>query len=210
MRRGLQYLMPLMLSGLGFVLFTARAADAQVPSDSTLPGANVEVILAIDTSASMRPAIDAAKAAANEFVASMPAGVSIGIETFSDNVTVLTPPTTDRVLLSQLLNGIVAGGNTALYDVVVSAGQQFTPTAENKVLVLVSDGKDDGSTATLEEAVAAVQGEHVEAISLTTKETDIASLQALGTVTPASDASGVSAAFARVASLLATVVAPTT
>src|SRR6185503_14116440 len=129
--------------------------------------------LAIDTSASMRPAIDAAKAAANEFVASMPEGVRIGVETFADDVTVLTPPTTDRVLLSELINSIMTGGDTALYDVVVAASQHFTPTAENKVLVLLSDGKDDGSTATLDEAVAAVQGEHVEAISLTTKATDI-------------------------------------
>src|SRR3954470_18174533 len=119
MRRGLQYLMPLILSGFGFVLFTGGAADAQVPSDRTLPGDNLEVILAIDTSASMRPAIDAAKAAANEFVASMPAGVRIGVETFADDVKVVTPPTTDRVLLSDLINGIAAGGDTALYDVVV-------------------------------------------------------------------------------------------
>ncbi len=51
--------------------------------------------------------------------------------------------------------------------------------------------------ATLDEAIAAVQGEHVEAISLTTPETDLASLLALGTVTSADDAAGVSAAFAR-------------
>ena len=52
------------------------------------------------------------------------------------------------------------------------------------------------------QAIAAVQGEHVEAISLTTPETDLASLQALGTVTSADDPAGVSAAFARVADLL--------
>src|SRR4051794_4833368 len=137
MRRGLQYLMPLMLSGLGFVLFTARAADAQVPSDSTLPGANVEVILAIDSSASMRPAIDAAKAAANEFVASMPAGVRIGVETFADDVTVLTPPTTDRGLLSELIDGIEAGGGNSLFHVAVIATHPLTPPLGKKGLVLL-------------------------------------------------------------------------
>jgi tight adherence protein B len=78
------------------------------------------------------------------------------------------------------------------------------------VLVILSDGKDDGSTAALDEAIAAVQGEHVEAISLTTPETDLASLQALGRVTSADDPAGVSAAFARVADLLTPVVGPTT
>ena len=177
-------------------------AGAQVPAD------DVEVILAIDASGSMLRAIDAAKAAANEFVASMPAEVRIGVETFADIVTVLTPPTTDRVLLAAQIDSIEAGGDTALYDVVVTATRHFTPTAENKVLVLLSDGKDEGSLATLEDAITAVEGVHVEAISLTTAETDLESLTALGTVTSAEDAAGVSAAFARVASLLAEVIEP--
>ena len=201
MKRGLRFLVPLVLCGLTAGLCSARA-DAQVPAD------DLEVILAIDTSGSMRPAIESAKAAANEFVAAMPAGVRIGVETFADDVTLLTSPTTDRAVLSDLINSIETGGDTALYDVVVAASQHFTPTAKTKVLVLLSDGKDDGSTATLDEAVAAVEGEHVEAISLTTATTDISSLEALGTVTSADDAAGVSAAFARVASLLAAVVVP--
>jgi len=157
----------------------------------------------------MRVAIEAAKGAANEFVASMPANVPIGVETFGDTVSVLTPPTLDRDLLVQQINGIAANGNTALYDAVVTASQQFTPGTENRVLVLLSDGKDEGSVATLNDAIAAVQGQHVEAVSLTTAETDINSLSALGTVTSADDAAGMSAAFARVASLLAAVVEPT-
>ena len=122
------------------------------PADAQVPPENVEVMLAVDTSGSMRPAIDAAKAAANEFVASMPADVRIGVETFGDAVTVLTPPTTDRALLIEQINGIVASGNTALYDAVVTASQQFTPGIENRVLVVLSDGKDEGSTATLDDA----------------------------------------------------------
>ena len=201
MKRGLRFAIPLVLSGLGAVLFFAEA-DAQAPADK------LEVILAIDTSGSMRPAIGAAKEAANEFVASMPADVRIGVETFGDVVTVLTPPTTDRALISDQINAIVTGGNTALYDVVVTASQHFTPTVEHKVLVLLSDGKDEGSGATLDDAIAAVQGVHVEAISLTTPQTDITSLSALGSVTSADDAAGMSAAFARVSSLV-TLVAET-
>lgn len=198
MKRGLRFAIPLVLSGLGAVLFFA-GAHAQAPADK------LEVILAIDTSGSMRPAIGAAKEAANEFVASMPADVRIGVETFGDVVTVLTPPTIDRALITDQINAIVTNGNTALYDVVVAASQHFTPTVENKVLVLLSDGKDEGSTATLNDAIAAAHGVHVEAISLTTAQTDINSLSALGPVTSADDAAGVSAAFARVASLVAQV-----
>jgi tight adherence protein B len=198
-----RFLTALLLSGLAGALISGPA-HAQDAAD------DVEVMLAIDASGSMRDAMEAAKAAANEFVVAMPADVHIGLETFSDDVTVLSPPTSDRALLTEQINAIVADGDTALYDAVVTAGEQFTPGAEQKVLVLLSDGRDDGSAATLDEAIAAVQGEHVEAISLTTPETDLAALQALGRVTSADDAAGVSAAFARVADLVTEVVEPTT
>ena len=72
--------------------------------------------------------------------------------------------------------------------------------------MLLSDGKDEGSTATLDEAVAATQGMQVEAISLTGSTTDLESLMALGAVTSADDPAGVSAAFARVAGLIVEVI----
>jgi tight adherence protein B len=203
MKRRLRVLILLALSGLSAVVFSARA-DAQVPAH------DLEVMLAIDSSGSMERVIDVAKSAANEFVASMPLDVRIGVETFGDEVKVLAQPTTDRALLTQLINGIVTDDDTALYDAVVIASWQFTPAAKQRVLVLLSDGKDEGSTATLDEAVAAVHGVQVEAISLSTDLTDINSLSALGTVTSAEDATGVSAAFARVTSLIALVVEPVT
>jgi tight adherence protein B len=200
MRRSRSLLLALAISvGVG-----AAPARAQAPVDE------LEVMLAVDTSGSMWPAIREAKAAANEFIAAMPADVRIGVATFGSDVAVLSGPTTDRALLTEQINGIVPGGNTALYDAVVAASQQFTEDVEHKVLVLLSDGHDDGSVASLDVAVAAVQGEHVEAISLTTPESDPASLAALGTVTPAGDPAGMSAAFGRVADLLITEVVDTT
>ena len=129
MKRGLALLIPLLV-GLAAVPAPTPAAAAPVASE------DLEVILAIDSSGSMRPALDAAKAAANEFVASMPVDVRIGLETFGDTVSVLTAPTTDRAALSLLINSIVAHGDTALYDAVVTASKGFTPTVEHKVLVL--------------------------------------------------------------------------
>jgi tight adherence protein B len=78
---------------------------------------------------------------------------------------------------------------------------------------VLSDGKDTGSANPLPAAVAAVRGKHVETVSLTTSETDLAALQALGPVTAAEDPNALSAAFARVAGMLTEVVAksaPTT
>jgi tight adherence protein B len=216
MMRSLRFAVALVLAAL-MTSSVGTPAQAQEPTDS------LEVILAIDTSGSMRPAIESAKIAASEFVAAMPLDVRIGLETFADDVTVLVSPTTDRALLAAQIETIVVGGDTALYDMVVGAVTHFTPTVENKVLVVLSDGKDEGSSATLTDAIAAAQGISIETISLTTAETDLASLTALGPVTSADDPAAVSSAFARVAGLLvevietvptstapATTVAPTT
>ncbi len=207
MRRRLQAIAAIALSLVGAASIGSTVA-AQDPTDS-VPSDTLEVILAIDASASMRPALDTAKAAAKEFIAAMPPDVRIGVETFADQVTVLAAPTTDRALLAAQIDSIVADGDTALYDVVVGAGARFTPTVENRVLVVLSDGKDEGSSATLDDAIAAAQGISIETISLTTAETDLASLVALGPVTSADDPAAVSGAFARVASLLVEVIEPT-
>jgi tight adherence protein B len=193
------------LAWIGGVL-PGAPANAQGLTDQPVAVSQLEVILAIDTSESMLPAIAAAKAAATEFVASMPADVPIGVETFADSVSVLTPPTTDRELITQQIASIETGGDTALYDVVTGASQHFTPTVEHRVIVLLSDGKDEGSTATLDDAVLASRGVQIESISLTGSQTDLTSLMALGAVTSADDPAGVSAAFARVGGLIVEVI----
>ena len=192
-----------LLALIGGVL--PATANAQGPSEQPVVS-QLEVILAIDTSESMLPAIEVAKAAATEFIASMPADVPIGVETFADSVSVLTAPTTDRELITLQIASISTGGDTALYDVVVGASQHFTPPIEHKVIVLLSDGKDEGSTATLDDAVVASQGVQVESISLTGSETDLTSLMALGAVTSADDPAEVAAAFARVGGLIVEVI----
>jgi Flp pilus assembly protein TadB len=199
MMRPLRFVVAVVLAVL-MTSSVSSSAGAQEPTDS------LEVILAIDTSGSMRPAIEAAKIAASEFVAAMPLDVRIGLETFADEVTVLVSPTTDRALLAAQIDSIVVGGDTALYDLIVGAAGHFTPTVDHKVLVILSDGKDEGSSATLDDAIAAAQGINVETISLTTAETDLASLSALGPVTSADDPAAVSSAFARVAGLIVEVI----
>jgi tight adherence protein B len=195
MKRLLLFLIPLLgvgICGVG----VATTAHAQTAADS-------EVMMLIDTSGSMQPAIESAKTAAHEFLATMPADLRIGVQTFAG---VLAQPTTDRGVLTQQIDGIATGGGTPLYDAVITATQSFTPAGQHKVLVILSDGGDRNSTSTLDQAVQAVAGDHVEAISLTTAESDTAALEALGTVTPADDPAGLSAAFQRVANLLIPVV----
>jgi tight adherence protein B len=195
MKRLLLFVMALFGLGMLGVCAIPTAAQAQTAGDS-------EVMLLIDTSGSMTPVMGTAKAAALEFVARMPANLRIGVQTFAG---VLAQPTTDRGLLTQKIDGITSGGETPLYDNVITATRSFVPGGQH-ILVILSDGGDTVSTATLGQAVQAVQGVHVEAISLHTDESDPAALAALGRVTPANNPAALSVAFQRVAKLLIPVV----
>ena len=193
----------LLLCLITLVGFSVGAVSITGTADAQATAENFEVMLVVDTSGSMRgEAIEQTKAAAVGFINQMPPNVRIGLVSFGGTVSAPTVPTTDRALLSQQISALVADGNTLLYDGVMAAVNAYTPAATNKALVVLSDGKDSGSANTLQAAVAAVQGHHVETISLRTSETDLAALQALGMVTAADDPGALSAAFARVADQL--------
>ena len=182
------------------VVILLQAASAQVTTE------NFEVMLLIDTSGSMRGApIELAKQAATSFVDRLP-DVRIGVESFGTAVNVLTVPTADHETVKADIASLTAGGNTHLHDALITGAQSFTPAGSNKTIVLLSDGGDEGSTASLDDAVAATQGVHIEAISLATSKTDLPALQRLGTVTAADDPSALAGTFNRVADQLTQVV----
>jgi tight adherence protein B len=119
------------------------------------------IVLVIDTSGSMQgAAIEAAKTAAQSFVAQKRAEDFIAIVTFSDEVEVLANFTTSRGTLNQQIAGIEASGETALYDGIIRATELFAGSTDQirKNIVVLSDGADTVSAAALEDVIAAVEG----------------------------------------------------
>ena len=125
------------------------------------------VILAIDVSRSMNATdvqpnrLAAAKVAAEGFLERLPAGFRVGVVTFSSVSAVPIAPTADRAEVQQELaslaiavsNGTVIGdGLSAALDAIeTDRGQdEHRPAA----VVLLSDGRDSGSTIPPDEAAA--------------------------------------------------------
>ena len=207
-----------LLVAAAVAVFASPAAAADAPLATP---ADFEVMLVVDTSGSMAGTpIDVARNAAVSFVTQMPSDVRIGAESFGREIKVWSAPTLDHMVVAQQLGALTTGGDTPLHDAVITAAQSFTPAARYKAIVLLSDGGDKNSFASLDEAVAAVSGIHVEAVSLTTPKTDLGALTRLGTVTPAEDPAALPAVLGRLAALLIpatveaapvpTTVAPTT
>ncbi len=125
--------------------------------------APVTVGLILDSSGSMRPLRDRVIAAATEFVESSNPQDEVFALVFDDDVAPVlhqerftSSPQELRDALSSVFR---PAGRTSLYDAVLD-GLRYADkgTRDRRVLVVLSDGGDNASTATLNEVVKAVQG----------------------------------------------------
>lgn len=167
--------------------FTLLENGKSLPFD-LLPIENAQdlnVVIVFDRSGSMgNDPMQAAKDAALAFSNALPPEVSIGLVSFSTEAIVDVPISQDRIALTSAINRLDSDGRTSLYDGLILASSLFEATAERKVLVVLSDGGDNDSTATLEAAVQAVAGLSVEMIELATPESNRQALDLLAAPLP--------------------------
>lgn len=153
----------------------------------TEPATPVDVVLAIDTSGSMKgESVEAAKRAARAFVEAMQSPNRVAIVAFSTSATVVAPFTDDDGTLYAAIDSLAAGGETAAYDsLIAAAGLAHEPGANVKGVVLLSDGGDTMSRATLDDAVRHTRdaGVPVYAVSLPSYEADPAVLTTIASQT---------------------------
>ncbi|MHB1129990.1 MAG: VWA domain-containing protein [Ilumatobacteraceae bacterium] len=161
------------LANGGSFSITENGKSRSTTATNVVSSNGLDVVLVIDRSGSMAgKAMNATKKAAIGFITSLPPEVSIGLVSFGSNVTLDVGLTGDRDRLSAAISTIKAAGRTALNNAVVFASTLFAPTAKRHVMVLLSDGGDSASSATLDEAVAATSGIRIEIIELITSDTN--------------------------------------
>ena len=184
----------------------ARPATARLVTNESL-----RVVLVVDTSGSMQGAsIAAAKSAARGFLDRLPAGSEVGVVGFGSRPTVLHPLSADRVSAAAALDRLVAAGETALHDAVVVAAQQVPADGRRTEIILLSDGGDTVSAATLDRAIEVLRGSsaRLHSIALDTAESNRAVLESLaasgagGVVAAAHDGAALSSVYDRLAARL--------
>lgn len=162
------------------------AIDVAVERSSATAGVArevLEVVLVMDASGSMQgEPLAAAKQAAVTFLAEMPAGTRAASVIFGDTPALIAPLTDDTEASGAALDPIAATGETALYDALTLALAQFSgDEGTRQALVVLSDGGDTASEATLEDATAAIAaaGAEFAAVELVTPEYDGGALRTL-------------------------------
>lgn len=118
--------------------------------------------IVIDNSGSMREKRNKVNQAALNLVRSSNPKDQVCIVNFNDEYYLDQDFTNDLLRLKEALEKIDASGGTALYEAVVASADHLRRNArlEKKVLFVVTDGEDNASLETLEQAVKQLQGEN--------------------------------------------------
>ena len=117
--------------------------------------------IVIDNSGSMREKRNKVNQAALNLVRSSNPQDEVFIVNFNDEQYLDQDFTHDLLKMKEALEKIDARGGTALYDAVVASSDHLRQNArlEKKVIFLVTDGEDNASSETLEQAVKQLQQE---------------------------------------------------
>jgi Ca-activated chloride channel family protein len=124
-------------------------------------GMPLNLVLAIDTSGSVRKDSEVEQQAAHRFVHDLLRPVDrMALMEFNDNVREVVGFTNSANRIDRALNDMRGGAATALYSSVYLAAQTLTPYSGRKVMVLISDGGNTVKGTTYDMALEeAVRGE---------------------------------------------------
>jgi Ca-activated chloride channel homolog len=116
-------------------------------------------MLVMDVSGSMdkNGKIDGAKAAAKAYVDQMRPEDQAGLMVYNTQVNYLQQLTKDHSVLTQAVDGIKTGGDTAMYDALIAAQAALKDVTGRKAIIVVTDGLDNRSTHKANDVIAGVK-----------------------------------------------------
>jgi VWFA-related protein len=124
----------------------------------------VSIVLALDSSGSMRKSAEALAAAARTFVEALRPEDKLELLFFSDGVLVAHDFTTNRLPTLDAIASYQPSGGTALYDALGGAFVSLKPLEGRRAVVVMTDGRDEnnpgtapGSARTLSDVVELVR-----------------------------------------------------
>ena len=114
----------------------------------------IHAAVTIDISASMEKNLDKARASALQFLqGTIQSKDRAAVVTFNDHPNLTVKFTNDLPALASGLAGLKAERGTALYDSIIFTLYYFTGVKGQRAMLLLTDGKDEGSRFTYEDAL---------------------------------------------------------
>jgi Ca-activated chloride channel family protein len=150
------------VSGLprtGFHVF--EDGKAQAISSFVSENVPLEIVVAVDISGSMANSMPKLKEAVKDFLGAVPQTHQVTLLGFNDSIIPVTRRTTNPAERIKAVDRLAPWGTTALYDVIAQGVEMLGEQTGRKALIVFSDGEDQGSHLTLQEAEAALQASDV-------------------------------------------------
>ena len=119
--------------------------------------APLELVVAMDMSGSMEPAISTMKKAVSGFLGAVPAGDRVTLLGFNSEVFVLTRKSADPAERIKAVEALASWGSTALYESILHGVELLGSQPGRRALILFTDGEDQGSHVTLDEVEQVLQ-----------------------------------------------------
>ncbi len=136
----------------------AEDGAPQVISYFAAEDAPLELVVAMDISASMTHAIDDLRVAVRGFLAQLRPEDQVTLVAFNDEMFVLTQRETDPAVRARALDEMSAWGGTTLYDVIIRSLELLSRRQGRRGLIVFSDGEDQSSQATFAHVDRALRG----------------------------------------------------
>jgi Ca-activated chloride channel family protein len=121
----------------------------------------LELIVAVDVSGSMAPAMPKVKAAVKEFLGAVPARDQVSLIGFNDSIFALTRRNTNPSDRMKAVDRLAPWGATALYDVILRGVDMLGKQPGRRAIVVFSDGEDQGSHASITDVERRLQASDV-------------------------------------------------
>lgn len=132
----------------------------------TSEGTPVTVLVLLDSSASIRSNLEEVQNAANRFIDRLPRGDAARIGFFHDRVVFGPRFTDDMNEHVAMINQMRPQRSTHLYDALLASFRELSTVRDRKALLVFTDGDDEGSEASMEEALEAARRSNVSVYSV--------------------------------------------
>ena len=135
----------------------AEEGVAQTPQLVSQESVPATFVLLVDSSQSMARNFEFVRQAAGRLIAYLKPRDSAIVAPFSKELGAITGPTNDRETITSAIGATTASGGTAIFDSLKQVADRIAPEPGRHAIILITDGYDENSHETFDDAVEAVK-----------------------------------------------------